>query len=272
MDSTVLFAVIAGLIGILIFLLKDQKSNETEKPKSKPLPRSARPGGKNVRKTRNIIEESDSGEASDDLDELIEKSEKQREKRRGVKYAAKMEAKEEKRLAREQEAKERLEAKKEEEKIYNERLEAEKREQEAEKAEEERLKKIEEERLKKEQEEYEKMMVDFEIEDEGIENTQENLESEADMLIKFIDHVRSKKICVLDELASEFGLKTQECIDRVKSMLDDETLTGVIDDRGKFIYVTKDELKKVAKYINNKGRVSKVELSKNSGSLITLDS
>merc|ERR1712110_22752 len=97
MDSTVLLTIIAGLIGILIFLLKDsQKSNEPERPKSKPLPRSARPGGKAAR-TRKIVEESESdGEASDDLDELIKKSEKQREKRRGAKYQAKMEAKEEK--------------------------------------------------------------------------------------------------------------------------------------------------------------------------------
>lgn len=46
----------------------------------------------------------------------------------------------------------------------------------------------------------------------------------------------------MDELASKFSMKTQEAIDRIRRLMSEGILTGVIDDRGKFIYVTMDEL------------------------------
>eukprot|EP00051_Salpingoeca_urceolata_P006690 m.88559 g.88559 ORF g.88559 m.88559 type:complete len:55 (-) comp14946_c1_seq3:45-209(-) len=39
-------------------------------------------------------------------------------------------------------------------------------------------------------------------------------------------------------------------------------LTGVMDDRGKYIYIAPEELKEMAKWIKRCGRVSKPELSK----------
>ena len=43
-----------------------------------------------------------------------------------------------------------------------------------------------------------------------------------------------------------------------------------MDDRGKFIYVNQEELDRVARFVRNKGRVSKGELSRESGKLIDL--
>jgi len=48
-------------------------------------------------------------------------------------------------------------------------------------------------------------------------------------------------------------------------------LTGVIDDRGKFIYITMDELHAVAKHMRQHGRVSIVELAESSNRLINLN-
>merc|ERR1711881_382970 len=96
------------------------------------------------------------------------------------------------------------------------------------------------------EEEYQAMIEDFEIEEEGEENTEDTLQKEADLLSQFVDHIKSKKIVHLDELASNFSLKTTDCVDRIKSLLEQEILTGVIDDRGKFIYVTKEEMVAVA--------------------------
>lgn len=45
--------------------------------------------------------------------------------------------------------------------------------------------------------------------------------------------------------------------------------TGVIDDRGKFIYITPEELAAVANFIRQRGRVSIAELAQASNSLIT---
>ena len=53
--------------------------------------------------------------------------------------------------------------------------------------------------------------------------------------------------------------------------MEDETLTGVMDDRGKFIYITQDEYNAVAKFIRQRGRVSLRALAESSNQLINLN-
>lgn len=76
----------------------------------------------------------------------------------------------------------------------------------------------------------------------------------------FIQYVQKQKIVNLEELAAEFRLKTQDIIDKLKDLEKKDRITGVFDDRGKYIYISLDELKAVAKYMNQMGRVSIVEL------------
>ena len=98
------------------------------------------------------------------------------------------------------------------------------------------------------------------------------------------------KVVKLEDLAAHFKLKTQEAIDRVTTLLADGLLTGiainnpksflryaltflhlgVIDDRGKFIYISREELEAVAKYIKQQGRVSITDLAASSNKLIKL--
>ncbi len=75
---------------------------------------------------------------------------------------------------------------------------------------------------------------------------------------------------MLEDLAAHFRLRTQEAIDRVTQLQEDGTLTGVVDDRGKFIYISQEELEDVAKYIRQMGRVSIAELAECSNKLINL--
>lgn len=76
---------------------------------------------------------------------------------------------------------------------------------------------------------------------------------------------------VLEDLALHFRLKTQAVIDRITDLKKDEILTGVIDDRGKFIYISQKELDAVAKFIRQRGRVSISELAEHSNNLISLE-
>jgi len=48
-------------------------------------------------------------------------------------------------------------------------------------------------------------------------------------------------------------------------------LLGVVDDRGKFIYISPDELEAVAKFVKQRGRVSIAELAESSNKLINLN-
>merc|ERR1712079_525551 len=113
-------------------------------------------------------------------------------------------------------------------------------EKEEERLQEEEEKRIREEKERKEQEEYEKLKAAFSVEDEG---------DEENKLLKFVNHIKETKVVLLEDLAAQFHLKTQEAIDRVTQLQEDGLLTGVIDDRGKFIYISQEELEAVAKFI-----------------------
>lgn len=89
-------------------------------------------------------------------------------------------------------------------------------------------------------------------------------------LTEFINYIKNAKVVLLEDLASHLGLRTQDAIGRVQDLMADGTLTGVIDDRGKFIYITPEEMTAVAQFIKQRGRVSIAELAQASNSLINL--
>ena len=175
----------------------------------------------------------------------------------------------EKKAAREQEIQMREERKiqKEKEDELQRELEEEKELKEKEREDEE--KRLLAEQKQKEHEQYLKAKKLFVVEEEGFEQNLDTNENQ-NKLIDFINYIKDKKIVMLEELAGEFKMKTQDVITRIQELLDSEQLEGVIDDRGKFIYITQDELNSVAKFIKQNGRVSITDLVENSNRLIQL--
>uniref|UniRef100_A0A8B9DGH6 DDRGK domain-containing protein 1 n=1 Tax=Anser cygnoides TaxID=8845 RepID=A0A8B9DGH6_ANSCY len=134
---------------------------------------------------------------------------------------------------------------------------------------EEEKRKAKEEEEKREYEEYLKLKESFVVEEEGVEEKMTEEESRS-FLMEFLEFVKKTKVIQLEDLASHLGLRTQEAINRIQDLMADGTLTGVIDDRGKFIYITPEEMAAVAQYIKQRGRVSIAELVQASNSLINL--
>uniref|UniRef100_A0A0A9W3J4 DDRGK domain-containing protein 1 n=1 Tax=Lygus hesperus TaxID=30085 RepID=A0A0A9W3J4_LYGHE len=188
-------------------------------------------------------------------------------KKMGAKKAAKLEAKAERKAQREAEEREREEKKKKKDQADEERKKQEEKEllEEKKKQEEERRAKEEEER--REHEAYLKLKAEFTIEEEGCD--QEELDGE-NLLERFIQYIQDKKVVAIDELAAKFRMKTQAAIDRIQDLQNEERLSGVIDDRGKFIYISRSELEGIAKFVKQRGRVSLVELAENSNRLMNL--
>eukprot|EP00300_Choanocystis_sp_HF-7_P022517 c2183_g1_i1.p3 GENE.c2183_g1_i1~~c2183_g1_i1.p3 ORF type:complete len:148 (+),score=52.73 c2183_g1_i1:610-1053(+) len=91
------------------------------------------------------------------------------------------------------------------------------------------------------------------------------------LLQEFIDHIKFQKVVVLEELATAFGLKTPEVIMRLRGLQEMGMLTGVMDDKGKFIYISLDEMQRVAAFIQRKGRVSIADLALESNKMIDLE-
>lgn len=114
-----------------------------------------------------------------------------------------------------------------------------------------------------------KLKESFAVEEEGYDGDANEEESQ-NKLQAFIDYIQNHKVVHMDELAGHFHLKTPEVIQRIQDLLAQELLIGVIDDRGKFIYITNEELQSVAKFVKQRGRVSISELAENSNSFINL--
>ena len=75
---------------------------------------------------------------------------------------------------------------------------------------------------------------------------------------------------VLEELAAEFGLRTQDVVSRVQALENMGRITGVMDDRGKFIYISPEEMGQVAEFINKRGRVAISDLAKKSTEFVKM--
>lgn len=193
------------------------------------------------------------------------------EKKIGAKKQRKLEMKAEKKAARERELEEREERKKRQAILDEERKKKEEAEKEEEKKKEEEERRLKEEKERQEHEEYMKMKEAFEVEEEGFDQDVDENEQQ-NRLQAFIDFVKNEKVVLLEDLAGNFQMRTQEAINRINSLLEDQILTGVIDDRGKFIYITPSELQEFAKFIRRRGRVSISELVENSHQLIKMKS
>ncbi|KAG5345419.1 DDRGK protein, partial [Acromyrmex charruanus] len=186
----------------------------------------------------------------------------------GTKKRAKLAAKAEKKIQREAAEREREEHKKREQFLQEERDKQAEKERVEELRAEEAEKKAREEKERQEYEEYLKMKEAFSVEEEGYE--QENRECEENLLQEFLAYIKLNKVLVLEDLAAHFGLKTANVVERIQELQANGNLTGVIDDRGKFIYISEDELEAVAKFMRQRGRVSITELAENSNNLINL--
>jgi hypothetical protein len=126
-----------------------------------------------------------------------------------------------------------------------------------------------EEKERQELEEYLKLKESFAVEEEGFDDDASESEAQ-NKLQTFIDYIKTQKVVLMEELAGHFHMKIQDVIQRVQDLLAQELIVGVIDDRGKFIYITKDELQSVAKFVRQRGRVSITELVESSNTLINL--
>lgn len=93
------------------------------------------------------------------------------------------------------------------------------------------------------------MKCEFEIEEEGEDaKTEEQEAEEKRIFVTYIkvsskqrseaNYFKEKKVSYVEQIASEFGIRNSETVKKLNSLLESGDLTGVLDDRGKFIYIT----------------------------------
>ncbi|PIA50694.1 hypothetical protein AQUCO_01200128v1 [Aquilegia coerulea] len=99
--------------------------------------------------------------------------------------------------------------------------------------------------------EFDKWKGEFSIDAEG--TTENELQDESrGLLFDFVEYIK-------------------DCINRITSLESMGRLSGVMDDRGKYIYISQEEMKAVADYIKRQGRVSISHLASQSNQFIDLE-
>ncbi|CAE7457307.1 unnamed protein product [Symbiodinium natans] len=124
------------------------------------------------------------------------------------------------------------------------------------------------EKEKQEREELKKWKEEFEIEDEGEDLVTAGGES---ALEQFIDYVKLRKVVNLEDLAAVFRMKTVVAINRLEELEKMGRLSGIFDDRGKYIYITAEEMEAVASWLKRKGRINRADLIAGCNKLIRLN-
>ncbi|KAF8410696.1 hypothetical protein HHK36_003230 [Tetracentron sinense] len=118
--------------------------------------------------------------------------------------------------------------------------------------------------------EFEKWKDEFSVDAEGATES-EMQDGSQGLLFDFVEYIKKHKCVQLEDLAAEFKLRTQDCINRITSLESMGRLSGVMDDRGKYIYISQEEMKAVADYIKRQGRVSISHLASKSNQFIDLE-
>lgn len=271
-----LVLILTGVVSLLIVVLvglivwKGKRTTKGRVEKKKPpagiVARSREDGPRRV--VRRTVTKKDFTDSEDDFDPLADEIALP-EGKIGAKKRAKLEAKAAKRAEREAELEAREEKKEREAMMEEERRKKEELLAAEMKAREEEERRVKEEKERQELEEYLALKASFQVEEEGFE--EETNEDEAqNKLHTFIDYIKSQKVVLLEDLAAHFKMKTQDVINRVQDLMSQQILVGVIDDRGKFIHITREELESVAKFMKRRGRVSISDLVENSNRLINL--
>ncbi|XP_075711878.1 DDRGK domain-containing protein 1 isoform X2 [Rhinoderma darwinii] len=292
MDA-VLYGVAAALLVVLLYFItrirgqteqadQEQQQNVAAAARPRPLPEQRADGMPRRRMNRNMqaqrraqrmeeereVVEEDHDDDDDDDDE--ESPAIQVPGKIGAKKQKKLEEKQARKAQREAEEAEREERKKQDVKREEERRKDDERVRLEEEKQEEETRIAKEEQEKREYEEYLKLKESFVVEEEGEAEAMDE-EQTRSFLSEFITFIKVSKVVILEDLGAHFGLRAQDAISRIQDLLADASITGVIDDRGKFIYITAEEMAAVAQFIRQRGRVSISELAQATNMLINLN-
>ena len=147
-------------------------------------------------------------------------------------------------------------------------LRKEKLKEEEEKKEQELLKQIEEEKKKKSDEEYDQWKDLIKVGEEGEEGMDFTKE---EVINKFLDYIKIRKVVSLEDISGTFKLNPNKIVELLNKYEQEGRIMGIIDDRGKYIYLTEKEIGLIEKMLTNRGRISKADLIKECNRLIRFE-
>ena len=144
----------------------------------------------------------------------------------------------------------------------------EKMREEAEQKLQEEIKKVQEEQKKKDDEIYNQWKDMMKVGEEGEEKMDFKKE---EVINKFLDYIKIRKVVSLEDISGTFKLSTNDIVMKLNQFEQEGRILGIIDDRGKYIYITEKEIGLIEKMFMNRGRISKADLIKECNRLIRFE-
>ena len=144
----------------------------------------------------------------------------------------------------------------------------EKEKEQKEKEEQEVLRQIQEEEKKKKDEEYDQWKDLIKVGEEGEEGMDFTKE---ETINKFLDYIKIRKVVSLEDISGTFKLNPNDIVIKLNQYEKEGRIMGIIDDRGKYIYLTEKEMGLIEKMLTNRGRISKADLIKECNRLIRFE-
>ncbi|CBH15335.1 hypothetical protein, conserved [Trypanosoma brucei gambiense DAL972] len=77
-------------------------------------------------------------------------------------------------------------------------------------------------------------------------------------------------ILILNDVARMHGLSVEVTVQVIEKLLEDGVISGVFDDRGKFVMLSEEHYKQIAEFVKLRGRVSMKELARECNRIIML--
>ena len=127
---------------------------------------------------------------------------------------------------------------------------------------------IEEEKKKKDDEEYDQWKDFIKVGEEGEEGIDFNKE---EVINQFLDYIKIRKVVSLEDLSGTFKLNPNKIVEKLNQYEKEGRIMGIIDDRGKYIYITEKDMGLIEKMLTNRGRISKTDLIKECNRLIRFE-
>ena len=160
------------------------------------------------------------------------------------------------------------ERKRKEEEKQRELLRKEKEKEEEQNKLEAEMKRVEEERKKKEDELYDQWKDKIKVGEEGEEGIDFTKE---ETINQFLDYIKIRKVVSLEDISGTFKLNPNKIVELLNKYEQEGRIMGIIDDRGKYIYITEKEMGLIEKMLTNRGRISKTDLIKECNRLIRFE-
>ena len=133
---------------------------------------------------------------------------------------------------------------------------------------EETLQKVKEEQQKKEDEIYNQWKDMIKIGEEGEEK--KNF-SDENVINEFLNYIKRRKVVSLEDLSGVFKISPNELVEKLNQFEKEGRILGIIDDRGKYIYVTEKEMNMIENLFMKRGRINKGDLIKECNKIIKFE-